>query len=110
MLDLTNTIYTALLRHFANLSIFGYTDQKSTDMLLVLIELNDFIEGNKGQLVTESENTTLENVLMQICHICLVDYPVGESLLNPIVESTIINRDEDNILKLREQGEYKTIN
>lgn len=76
MEDLINQSSESLNRYFNTLSKFGYIDYTQVNKLLVLLLIEDIIEGDLVELISEEDYKILSNCLCCLYGTsCLIPYP-----------------------------------
>ena len=107
---LTELGFTGLQNYFHALSVFGYKSYKEVGKLVVLLFIEELLNGNLSSYVTDDDYRTLTNVLYGLFGTtCLIPYPefkcnvsLNQSLniLPRISEDDILRYDEDGIIRL----------
>lgn len=112
--NMTKISSTALERYFHTLSVFGYKSYDDVGKLIVLLFLEEILDSELGEFVTEEDYRTIINVLYCLMgNSCLIDIPsysTWDSLYhnNPNYLQYVRYRiSEDNTLRADENGELR---
>lgn len=75
---LSNLGYTGISNYFKTLSTFGYKNYSEVDKLLLLLFIEEILEGPIKEYITEDDYKSIVKVLYCLFgSTCLIPYPEG---------------------------------
>ena len=78
--NITNLTYTAVNRYMTTLGYFGYLSYDNVDKLLVLIMIEDILNGEFSYFITEEDYNIITSALHCLMgSTCLIDFPVYQT-------------------------------
>lgn len=106
-MELRNTSFEALMNYFACLEHFGYKSYNEVDKLIVLLCIEEILNGEMSYFMTASDYEELNNALYCLYGTCMIPYPTyleSMSDINKKVDSyriteTGILRESYNLLR-----------
>lgn len=95
MTQVTETSYEAVKRYFDLLKLFGYKSYAEVGKLLVLLHIEELLNGSFSDYVSEADYRIITKALACItnstCLIPFEDYPFGASLIGTVPGSYVTN-------------------
>lgn len=111
--NLLNIAYKGINNYFNTLATLGYKNHKETDKLLLLLFLEEFINGPFSSYIDEEDYNTINNVLYCLYgSTCLIPYPEfnsGTSLIQTL-NSDNLRITEDNLIRISENEFIRLVN
>lgn len=109
---LTELGFTGLKNYFHSLSVFGYKSYKEVEKLLVLLFIEELLNGNLSSYITDDDYRTLTKVLYNLFGTsCLIPYPEFKCKVSFNQSLNILPRTSENdILRYSEDGIFRLAN
>jgi hypothetical protein len=105
-MELTNDVYTSLTKYFSLLKKTGYKSYKQVEELLVLIFIEELLNGPLSQFISEEDYNSIANSLECLYGSCMIAYPDYKKAISEVLhKAPDYNRvTEDGTLRSLRKG------
>lgn len=112
--ELKQLCYEGVVRYYNSLSTFGYKSYNEVNKVLLLIFIQDLLEGPLSLYIDENDYKTIVNVLYCLFGTtCLIDYPTFSNTTASLIQSLNIDSvriAENNPIRFSEKESVRLVN
>jgi hypothetical protein len=84
-MEFTNEVYDAINRYFSLLKHTGYKPYKQVDNLLVMVFIEELLEGPLSQYITEKDYNSIVNSLYCLYGTCMIPFPDYKKAIDEVL-------------------------